>query len=560
MKSAAIYARVSSERQKEEQTIRSQTSALEEAAKEQDYLVPSQWIFEDEGYSGAVLVRPGLDRIRDLAAEGQIEAVLVHSPDRLSRKYAYQVLLVEEFARQGVEVVFIRSPKAQTPEEQLLLQFQGMIAEYERAQIAERSRRGKRHWAKAGSVNVLSGAPYGYRYVRKTDTAGAYYQVLEQEAEIVHTVFRRYTQEGLSINAIARQLNEQKVPTRRGASRWCRSTVWAMLRNPAYQGMACFGKTEQVERSKVTRPLRQRGGYSPRNSANRERPREEWIGIPVPPLVSEETFALAQEQLEKNKRHAPRRTIEPTLLQGMLVCKHCGYAFYRTSTRTSKRKLHYYRCLGSDDYRYQNGRVCDNRPIRQDHLDEVVWREIIRLLEDPTLIRTEIDHRLAALRESSPNKRRKSVLVKQHNRLQKQIERLLDAYQESLLSLEELRRRMPALHKREQTIQSELQNLATAAVDQHTYLRVADTIAEFFSRLRENATALNVTERQKILRLLVKEILVGKDKITIKHSIPVANIELPPGPSGGIKQPSYLLRSGSHFTLPCEYISAPCTG
>ncbi len=174
MKSAAIYARVSSERQKEEQTIRSQTSALEEAAKEQDYLVPSQWIFEDEGYSGAVLVRPGLDRIRDLAAEGQIEAVLVHSPDRLSRKYAYQVLLVEEFARQGVEVVFIRSPKAQTPEEQLLLQFQGMIAEYERAQIAERSRRGKRHWAKAGSVNVLSGAPYGYRYVRKTETAGAY--------------------------------------------------------------------------------------------------------------------------------------------------------------------------------------------------------------------------------------------------------------------------------------------------------------------------------------------------------------------------------------------------
>jgi len=263
-------------------------------------------------------------------------------------------------------------------------------------------------------------------------------------------------------------------------------------------------------------------------------------------LVSEETFALAQEQLEKNKRHAPRRTIEPTLLQGMLVCKHCGYAFYRTSTRTSKRKLHYYRCLGSDDYRYQNGRVCDNRPIRQDHLDEVVWREIIRLLEDPTLIRTEIDHRLAALRESSPNKRRKSILVKEHKRLQKQIERLLNAYQESLLSLEELRRRMPALHKREQTIQSELQNLATAAVDQHTYLRVADTIEEFFSRLRENADALDVTDRQKILRLLVKEILVGQDTITINHSIPVANIELSSGTSGGAKLPGYLLRSGSH--------------
>ena len=188
----------------------------------------------------------------------------------------------------------------------------------------------------------------------------------------------------------------------------------------------------------------------------------------------------------------------------------------------------------------------------------MVWREIIRLLEDPTLIRTEINHRLAALRESSPNKRRKSVLEKEYNRLQKQIERLLDAYQESLLSLEELRRRMPALHKREQTIQSELQNLATAAVDQHAYLRIADTIEEFFFRLRENAAALNVTDRQKILRLLVKEILVGQDRITIKHSIPVANIELPPGPSGGVNLPGYLLRSGSDFTPARESLLALC--
>jgi site-specific DNA recombinase len=480
-----------------------------------------------------------------LAAEGRIESVLVYSPDRLSRKYAYQVLLVEEFARQGVEIVFIRSPKAETPEEQLLLQFQGMIAEYERAQIAERSRRGKRHRAKAGSVNVLSGAPYGYRYIRKSETCGAYYQVLEQEAEVVRTVFDLYTREGLSINAIARWLNEQKVPTRTGASRWCRSTVWAMLRNPAYMGRACFGKTERAERCKMTRPLRQRGGYSPRNSANRERPRKEWIEIPVPPLISEEVFALAQEQLEKNKRHAPRRTIEPTLLQGMLVCKQCGYAIYRSSTRTSKRKLYYYRCLGSDDYRYQNGRICDNRPIRQDHLDKVVWREIIRLLEDPALIQAEIERRLATIRESSPTKRREAVLRKEDTHVQKQIERLLDAYQESLLSLDELRQRLPALHKRAKTIQSELRSLAAATADQQTFLRITDNIEEFFSRLRENADALNVTDRQKILRLLVKEVLVGQDTITIRHSIPVINREPPSGSSGGKKLPGYLLRSGS---------------
>src|SRR5262245_15537692 len=168
MKAAAIYARVSSDKQKEEKTIASQTAALTEFARKEGYDVPREWIFEDEGFSGASLVRPGLERLRDLAAEGQLEAILVYSPDRLSRKYAYQILLTEEFARNGVEMVFVKAPKSDTPEDQLLLQFQGMIAEYERAQILERSRRGKRHRARQGQVSVL-GAPYGYCYVRKSE-------------------------------------------------------------------------------------------------------------------------------------------------------------------------------------------------------------------------------------------------------------------------------------------------------------------------------------------------------------------------------------------------------
>ena len=202
MRAAAIYARVSSDRQKEEHTIASQTAALMAFAREQDCDVPVEWVFEDEGYSGASLVRPGLERVRDLAAEGRIEAVLVHAPDRLSRRYAHQILLIEEFARVGVETLFVRSPRATTPEDQLLLQFQGMIAEYERAQILERSRRGKRHRAQQGQVNVLSGAPFGYRYVRKTDQSAAYYEVVENRARIVRMVYELYTVHGLSIGAI----------------------------------------------------------------------------------------------------------------------------------------------------------------------------------------------------------------------------------------------------------------------------------------------------------------------------------------------------------------------
>src|ERR1700688_1001204 len=389
-KPAAIYARVSSDRQKENHTIASQTAALIEYAQKNGYSVPSEWVFEDEGYSGAILVRPGLERLRDLAAEGQIAEVLVYSADRLSRKYAYQVLLNEELSRCGVELMFLKAPAGTTPEDRLLVQFQGMIAEYERAQIAERCRRGKKHMAQQGGVNVLSGAPYGYRYVRKSETSAAFYEVIEAEARVVRMMFEVYTQQGLSINAIARLLNERRIATRTGKGRWERSTVWGMLRNPAYRGTACYGKTEQRPRQRITRPLRQRKGLPNRDSAGHERRRTEWIEVPVPALVSEEVFTLAQEQLEKNRRHSPRRTVEPTLLQGMLVCQQCGYALYRSSTRTSKHMLHYYRCLGSDGYRRLRGPVCTNRPIRLDYLDKFVWDKIIGLLNNGTLIQAEI--------------------------------------------------------------------------------------------------------------------------------------------------------------------------
>src|SRR6059036_2874935 len=228
MRMAAIYARVSSEQQREENTIASQTASLIEFAKSNNLEVPEEWVCEDEGYSGATLERPGLERVRDLAAEGQIQVMLAYSPDRLSRKYAYQILLIEEFAHHGVETVFVKSPQGDSAEDQLLVQFQGMIAEYERAQIVERTRRGKRHKAQQGLVNVLGGAPYGYRYIKKSDNADAYNEINEAEAEIVRAVFDAYTQRGCSINAIARLLNQRQIPTRTATARWERSTVWGI--------------------------------------------------------------------------------------------------------------------------------------------------------------------------------------------------------------------------------------------------------------------------------------------------------------------------------------------
>src|SRR5487761_639301 len=557
-KPAAIYARVSSDRQKESHTIGSQTSALVEYAQTHGYAVPSEWVFQDEGYSGASLVRPGLEAIRDLAAQGQIVAVLIYSPDRLSRKYAYQVLLGEELSRCGVDVIYLKSPSGDSPEDQLVVQFQGMIAEYERAQIAERHRRGKRHRAQQGMVNVLSGAPYGYRYVRKTDTSAAYYEVIESEADVVRMVFAIYTHQRFSINGIARLLNERGISTRTGKTRWERSTVWGLLRNPAYEGKACFGKTEQSERQRITRPLRQRNSSSHRSNCHRDRPRADWIEVPVPALVSEETFALAQEQLTKNKHHSPRRTIEPTLLQGMLVCQQCGYALYRSSTRTSKRKLYYYRCLGSDAYRHFKGALCTNRPVRSDYLDEFVWDQIIGLLENGMLIQAEIDRRKEAARNTDPRRQRSETLRREQTRLGNNVTRLITSYQEGLVSLAQLRQRMPELNKKSQSVESELQSLETAAVDQARYLQLAESLDGFRVKLRERAKTLDVCERQQILRLLVKEVLVAADSLTIRHSIPipqagtVSNEPQPTGsyPSGPSRKPSYLLRSRSSTSTP----------
>ena len=548
-RTVAIYARVSSDRQKENHTIASQVTALIQYAETRGWIVPPEWRFQDEGYSGATLLRPGLEALRDLAAGGQLEAVLIYSPDRLSRKYAYQVLLVEELSRCGVEIVFLKSPAGETPEDQLLVQFQGMIAEYERAQIAERSRRGKRHRAQQGLVSVLSGAPFGYRYVKKNETSAAYYEVIESEAKVVQMVFDAYTRQNQSIYAIARMLNDRQVPTRTGTAQWQRPTIWDMLRNPAYCGRACFGKTELRPRQRVTKLLRQRNGLSNRDSAARERPTQDWIEIAVPALVSDEVFALAQEQLEQNKRHSRRRTIEPTLLQGMLVCERCGYALYRTSSRTRRRKIYYYRCLGSDACRHLKGALCDCRPIRQDYLDAAVWAEIMRLLEDPSLIQTELNRRLEAARNTDPLRRRVDSLQREQARMANRMERLVTAYQEELLALDELRRRVPELRQQQKAVQSELESLETAAANQTKYLRLVDGLADFRVRIRARADTLEVVERQKILRLLVKEVLVGKDSVTIRHSIPIPRSggdgRTPdvPEPSAPTTGPSYLLRS-----------------
>jgi site-specific DNA recombinase len=238
-------------------------------------------------------------------------------------------------------------------------------------------------------------------------------------------------------------------------------------------------------------------------------------------------------------------------VQGLVSCQKCGYAFSRTSTYTSARKIHYYKCIGSDSWRKLGGPVCDNgRLVRQDLLDQIVWTEVLRLLEDPTLIQQELDRRLAAARSSDPAKKREQSLQRELAHVVKGIERLLSAYQEALMSIDELRERMPALRQREQALRAELQAIADQANDRAVFLRLAETLTAFLARLHGAADTLSITERQRIVRLVVKDVLIGDDTITIRHSIPVSQGSPrgscpPPSQAGG---PNYLLCKGRDDT------------
>ncbi len=523
----ALYARVSSSQQAQEATIDSQVEALRERAESDGHVVLPTDVYVDDGYSGASLVRPGLERLRDRAAEGAVELLYVHCPDRLARRYAYQVLLLDEFARHGVTVTFLHGPSGRSAEDELLVQVQGMIAEYERAKILERCRRGKKHRARTGLVNPRSGAPYGYEYMRKTDLEPAQYQVLLHEARVVRSIFSWFVDEQLSIGAIVRRLAEQGIETRTGKARWDRTTVWGLLKNPAYSGRAAFGKTEAVPRGRVLRQLRGRGAPRRAKSSQRDRPEEDWIYVPVPALVSREVFEAAQEQLARNRRLSKRNGRgERYLLQGLTVCAKCRYAYYgKTVTHSAARggrRYAYYRCTGTDGYRFEGGRVCDNKQIRTDQLDDYVWQSVRQVLEDPERVleewsrRSDEDSTVAALRDLRDEARRH--LTGQQRILQ----RLVDAYEAGAIDLPDLKARSERVRTRIREAERQLDK-AQASLDETVELReVVATLTHFAEQVRSSLAEATWTLRQRLIRTLVTRVEIDDEGATVVFRVPPA--------------------------------------
>jgi site-specific DNA recombinase len=515
--SVAFYARVSSEQQAQAGTIASQVAALEQRIAEDAGQLREELRFIDDGYSGSTLLRPALERLRDVAAAGGLDRLYVHSPDRLARRYAYQVLLVEELQRYGVQIVFLNHPLGDSAEASLLLQMQGMIAEYERAKIMERSRRGKRHAARRGSVSAMTNAPFGYHYVPKHAGGGeAQYQVVLEEACVVREMFQWVAHEGCSLAEVTHRLNRRQIAPRRQARGWSRSTVANMLKNPTYKGSAVFGHTRlgprrprlRASRNCPEQPRRGRGIYRT-SPADQER-------IPVPAIVSEELFAEVQTRLEENRRrHRGQPRAERYLLQGLTVCQSCGYAYCGGSAPK------YYRCTGTDRYRFEGEAVCSNRLVRSELLDAVVWEDVCSLLSDPRRVKAEYERRLQQPTASSPEDGEQ--LDRRLSRLKQGIARLIDAYEDGLLEKSEFEPRIRQAKDRLQRLAEKAQHHAVEQSQQAELRLVLGHLNAFRERLQQGLSDVDWSTRRKIIRSLIKRVEITPDDIRVIYRIAPAS-------------------------------------
>jgi site-specific DNA recombinase len=517
----AIYARVSSDQQAKRETVGSQVGALKEKIITDGESFIEEMAFIDEGVSGATLIRPQLERLRDSVALGLIDRLYILAPDRLSRKYAHQVLLMEEFSSYGVEVVFLNHAIGATPEEDLLLQMQGMIAEYERAKIMERNRRGKLHRAKGGSINVLSGAPYGYRYIRKQlDGAPAHYVIDLAEAANVRKIFHWIGVDRLSIGEVTRRLTEAGVKTKRGKAAWDRSVIWGMLQNPAYMGKAAYGKTQATDLVPRVRPQKHSAETPKRPYSVTRTDREGWINIPVPPIVSETLFVAVQEQLEENRKHArQRRRGAAYLLQGLTVCGHCHYAYYgkRVSPATSKGKHRYayYRCIGTDAYRFGGERICDNPQVRTSKLDELVWTQVLEVLRHPERIEKEYQRRLDILEQDEKLGHNVDTLQKQQRNLEKGKSRLIDSYTNGVIEKNEFEPKIGQLKIKIKQLEEQINSCKQKDSSQFELFLVINQLEEFSKTINHKLETIDFDTKREIIRALVKRVEIYKDEVVI---------------------------------------------
>ncbi len=529
----AFYARVSSEQQVRKETIDSQLQALRQRIAADGLVLDESLGFADEGVSGSVLVRPALERLRDLVAAGGVDRLYVLCPDRLARSFAHQALLVDEFRRAGVELAFLNHAHDPTPEGNLLLQVQGVIAEYERAKIQERNRRGKLHAARSGSMSVFGRAPFGYRYIdRKAGGGVARIEIAEDQAEVVRQIFNWVIVDGLSLSEVKRRLEIQGAANPSGGTRWLTSTLGSMLANPAYAGTAMFGRTRLGPRRETFRRTRRlKDGHIRNPCSIYQTDASERIAIAVPAIVGPEVFEAARAQLAENRKRKRVGVVGAScLLQGLLVCSRCGYAYVGAWSHPKKpHPYRYYRCGGGIASRFAGVRICTNKILNRSRVDAAVWEDVRGLLLDPTRLAAEHRRRLEGPAEPADPKA--TSATKKVAAVRRSIERLIDSYQDGYLEKEEFEPRIRGLRGRLAQLEANAAGLAKQERSEEEVKQVIEALEQFAAGVRERLDSSDFTTQRDLIRTLVDRIEVGEKTIRIVYKVNIVPFER--GPSRG---------------------------
>jgi site-specific DNA recombinase len=523
LKRAALYARVSTDKQEREDTVASQVDLLHQIAAAHGYEVLPGSVFIDDGISGTRLDRPALDRLRDLVAEGAFEVILVTAPDRLARRYAYQVVLVEEFTRCGCEVVFAQQFLGTNPEEQMLLQMQGVFAEYERALIQERTRRGRVFAARQGRVN-WGNPPYGYTYIRKTPTTPQHLVTNETEAEVVRQIYRWCVEEQLSSYAIHQRLTVHGIPPRKSSPHgWAQSSVIEILRDSIYKGEAYYNRTQSGD---VRRPYGLRGlqDRHPGNGQGRmRRPQTDWIPVRVPALIDPETWEQAQAQLVRNRERAQRHnTQHPYLLRSLLVCGRCGRRMVGTWSAQGGRYICALRYP-----RYVPG-ACTGRSLSATMIESCVWDHVKALLSDPDVLRRHYEQGHGGPAVDVRAEQERVRLERKLIAFDREVVRLIDAYQAGVIELAELAERRQRLAEHGRMLRIRVQEIEQLRMDRAAELRLLEGVDAFCASVQGALEEPSFGIQQKVIQLVVNRIVVEDSRVIIEHVVPTGPVRLQP--------------------------------
>jgi site-specific DNA recombinase len=513
----ALYVRVSTQRQAQTQTIEDQLQRLTSYIEDKQWVLDDDYIFRDDGYSGAKLNRPALNRLRDKVRSQSVNLVLLTAPDRLARNYVHQVLLIEEMENSGCTIEFIDRPMSREPDDQLMLQIRGAVAEYERTLITERMRRGREMKMRTGRLLPWTIPPFGYCTDPEHPRDPAGVRIDESAAAIVVEIFQYYGQEGATIRQVADRLQAHGFAPPRGKGSWAGSTIRGILVNPVYTGVVYGNRMCQ---SAIKRRLPLKPGQTEHGRQNL--PAEEWIEVAkIPAIISPQQYQIVQRKLAHNKAQASRNNKQqPYLLRAMVSCGQCRLA---VTGRLSDLKHAYYRCNGRKDlfYSRQQSR-CNTRWIPAKYLDELVWQDLSEVIMHPKSIANAMERAHAGNWIPQQLQARLTTLRKAQHSLKQQLERLTDAYLDGVILLTEYKRRRAEIADKEQAFISQEQQLMAQAQSQEQLTVMIRSMEEFCQRVQQSLASATFEQKRTLVELLIDRVVVTNEVIEIRYLIPTS--------------------------------------